>query len=115
MFEKDLHIAYLLDFYGEVLPDKTRRVMGMYYEEDLSLAEIAAGEGISRQGVRHSIKHGEEELCRLEATLGLASHYAALQTAADTLERASASLSDTPENAQLREAIHSCVQLIRNS
>lgn len=115
MFEKDLHIAYLLDFYGEVLPEKTHRVMSMYYDEDLSLSEIAAGEGISRQGVRHLIKHGEEELLRLESALGLASRYAALQSAADALDRASDSLSDTQETAQLRDAIRSCVQLIRNS
>ena len=35
MFEKDLHMAYLLDFYGEVLPEKIRRVMELYYDEDL--------------------------------------------------------------------------------
>ena len=41
MFEKNLELGYLLDFYGELLSDRKRAVMDMYYNEDLSLAEIA--------------------------------------------------------------------------
>ena len=41
MFEKDWNISYLLDFYGEILPEKKRGVMELYYNEDLSLSEIA--------------------------------------------------------------------------
>ena len=74
MFEKNMRLSYLLDFYGEVLDEKTRRIMSYYYEDDLSLAEIADGEGISRQGVRHIIKKGEEQLTFFEERLGLASH-----------------------------------------
>ena len=62
MFEKNLQIGYLLDFYGDVLSERKRSVMDMYYNEDLSLAEIAAEIGISRQGVRDLIKKSEEEL-----------------------------------------------------
>ena len=60
MFEKNLKLAYLLDFYGDVLDEHTRTVMKAYYDDDLSLSEIAEGVGISRQGVRHIIKKGEE-------------------------------------------------------
>ncbi|MEE0968638.1 MAG: DNA-binding protein, partial [Clostridia bacterium] len=42
MFEKNLNMGYLLDFYGEVLSDRKREVLGFYYNDDLSLAEIAA-------------------------------------------------------------------------
>ena len=72
MFEKNLHIGYLLDFYGDILPERKRSVMDMYYNEDLSLAEIAAEIGISRQGVRDIIKKAEEELSFYETKLGLA-------------------------------------------
>ncbi|MCQ2385884.1 MAG: DNA-binding protein [Clostridia bacterium] len=72
VFEKDLRIAFLLDFYGDVLSEHERRVLEMYYCDDLSLGEIAEHEGISRQGVRHTVKKGEEELLRLEERLGLA-------------------------------------------
>lgn len=112
MFEKDLHIAYLLDFYGDVLPEKTHRVMEYYYEEDLSLAEIAEGEEISRQGVRHLIKRGEEELTRLENALGLAAHYAALQSAAAKLETVA---QETGVSPALADAIRACIDTIHNT
>lgn len=72
MFEKNLQIGYLLDFYGDILPERKRSVMEMYYNEDLSLAEIAAEIDISRQGVRDIIKKTEEELYFYENKLGLA-------------------------------------------
>ncbi len=81
MFEKNLKLSYLLDFYGEVLDEQTRGMMTAYYDDDLSLAEIAEGVGISRQGVRHAIKKGEEQLYFLETRLGLAEHYERLESA----------------------------------
>ena len=42
---KDLGTAYLMDFYGNLLSDKQRDIMQMYYQEDLSLSEIAAERG----------------------------------------------------------------------
>ena len=72
MFEKNLELGYLLDFYGELLSERKRTVMDMYYNEDLSLAEIAAEIGISRQGARDIIKKSEEELIFFEEKLGLA-------------------------------------------
>ena len=78
MFEKDLKKAYLLDFYGDVLTERKREVLDMYYNEDLSLAEIAEQIGISRQGVRDLIKKAEEEIFFLEEKLGLAQKMSAL-------------------------------------
>lgn len=68
---KDLNIALLLDFYGEMLTDKQRDVVELYYDEDLSLGEIAETQKITRQGVRDSIKRGEAQLHELESKLGL--------------------------------------------
>ncbi len=86
MFEKNLKLAYLLDFYGEALDEQTRTMMTAYYDDDLSLAEIADGVGISRQGVRHTIKKGEEQLTFLEDRLGLAEHHERLEEAAALLD-----------------------------
>ena len=86
MFEKNLKLAYLLDFYGDVLDEHTRTVMKAYYDDDLSLSEIAEGVGISRQGVRHVIKKGEEQLSFLEERLGLADHYEELEEAVELIE-----------------------------
>lgn len=68
---KDLKFASLLDVYGSVLTEKQREMLELYYNEDLSLSEIAANEGISRQGVRDSIKRGEETLSELDGKIGL--------------------------------------------
>ena len=86
MFEKNLKLAYLLDFYGDVLDEHTRGVMKAYYDDDLSLSEIAEGVGISRQGVRHIIKKGEDQLIFLEDRLGLAEHHERLAEAVELLE-----------------------------
>ena len=75
MFEKNLRMSYLVDFYGEALDSHTRQIMSAYYDDDLSLGEIAAEEGISRQGVRHIIKRGEEQLLFFEERLGLAAQH----------------------------------------
>ena len=68
--QKNLAYSVLLDFYGAVLTDKQRAILTEYYDEDLSLAEIAENFGITRQGVRDAIKHGEAALDGLEAKLG---------------------------------------------
>jgi predicted DNA-binding protein YlxM (UPF0122 family) len=72
---KDYSVALLLDFYGELLTEKQRGFLEYYYNEDLSLAEIAANEGISRQGVRDAIKRAEKQLFDMEGCLGLASRF----------------------------------------
>ena len=87
MFEKDLKKAYLLDFYGDVLTERKREVLDMYYNEDLSLAEIADQIGISRQGVRDLIKKAEEEIFFLEEKLGLAQKMSALKIYSDNALR----------------------------
>ena len=84
MFEKNLNIAFLLDFYGEVLSDRKREVLDAYYNDDLSLAEIAQDRGISRQGVRDLIKKAECELFFYEEKLGLAKKF---RTAAEHANR----------------------------
>ena len=78
MYEKNLNIGYLLDFYGEVLSERKRTVLDMYYNEDFSLSEISEEIGISRQGVRDLIKKAEEELCFFENKLGLSKKMTAL-------------------------------------
>ena len=85
MFEKDLKKAYLLDFYGDVLTERKKEVLDMYYNEDLSLAEIADQIGISRQGVRDLIKKAEEELLFLEEKLGLARKMVSLRQHSDNM------------------------------
>lgn len=93
MFEKNLQIGYLLDFYGDILPERKRSVMEMYYNEDLSLAEIATEIDISRQGVRDIIKKTEEELYFYENKLGLAEKLRHAEAHAKKLAKEAAGLS----------------------
>ncbi|GHV10731.1 hypothetical protein FACS1894219_00710 [Clostridia bacterium] len=75
MHEKNYHISYLLDFYGAALTEKQRDAIDLYYNCDLSLAEIAGQVGITRQGVRDAIKRGEDEMTQLETKLGFAAKF----------------------------------------
>ncbi len=68
---KNLEVSLLLDFYGEMLTEKQRYFLDLYYNEDLSLSEIAENEGITRQGVRDSIKRAEAQLFDMEEKLHL--------------------------------------------
>lgn len=72
---KNMEISLLFDFYGDMLTEKQRDVVELYYNDDLSLAEIAENEGITRQGVRDSIKRAESQLLEMEERLGLARRF----------------------------------------
>lgn len=80
MFEKNLNIGFLLDFYGEVLTERKRDALDFYYNNDMSLSEVAEELGISRQGARELIKKAEEELNFYEEKLGLAKKFADAQS-----------------------------------
>ena len=82
---KDLEMGYLLDFYGEVLTEKQREMLRQYYNDDLSLSEIGENFGITRQGARDAIKHGEAALDELEAKLGNARRHTRMQADLDRL------------------------------
>ena len=66
---KDLYYLTLLDVYGKTLNKRQLDVMTAYYNEDLSLSEIADNMQISKQGVRDIIKRAETHLMQLEMQL----------------------------------------------
>jgi predicted DNA-binding protein YlxM (UPF0122 family) len=70
-----LDAAYLFDFYADILTDKQRDYLDLYYHQDLSLSEIAENEGITRQGVRDVISRAEGVLRNMENKLGLVARY----------------------------------------
>ncbi len=83
MFSKDLTMPFLLDFYGDLLSPRQRNVLSLYYEDDLSLSEIGDELNISRQGVRHIIKKGEDQLKDYESRLGLEKRFSETRTIVD--------------------------------
>lgn len=70
MNEDRAYISRLIDIYGNALSARQKDVVDLYYNEDLSLAEISENCGITRQGVRDAICHGVEVLLSLESSLG---------------------------------------------
>ncbi len=87
MVANSLEISYLLDFYGDVLTEKQRDVMEQYYNDDLSLSEIADNFGITRQGVRDAIKRGEHTILELEEKVGFARRYRLMRESVESLEQ----------------------------
>ena len=68
-------MGMLMDFYGSLLTDSTLQVLDMYYNQDMSLAEIGEVLGISRQGVHSFVTKGKQQLTELERKLGLYSRF----------------------------------------
>lgn len=83
--EKNLNVSILLDFYGDMLTEKQREAVEYYYNDDLSLSEIANNQGISRQGVRDAIKRAEALLFEMEERLGFAKRFRVLQEGLDKI------------------------------
>ena len=82
---KNYEMAVLIDFYGEMLTAKQRDFLEDYYNDDLSLSEIAENEGITRQGVRDAIKRAETQLQDMENRLGVAKRYEELRKGLDEI------------------------------
>jgi Uncharacterized protein conserved in bacteria len=67
----NVEIGLLSEFYGSLLTEKQASVIEDYYNNDLSLSEIAENNNITRQGVRDNIKQAEKKLYDMEEKLGL--------------------------------------------
>lgn len=105
----NLNTSLLLDFYGQLLTEKQRDALDMYYNLDLSLGEIAEEIGVTRQGVRDAIKKGEERLLGLEEKVGMCSFALLADMECDKLE----SLAEGIEKNK-REKILESVAAIRS-
>lgn len=103
---KNLDITILLDFYGDMLTAKQREFLDCYYNEDLSLAEIAANVGITRQGVRDAIKRAESQLLEMEERLGLVKRFKDMQSGLEEIIECAAKISVENRNTGLSREIN---------
>ena len=69
--EKNVKVSILLQIYGNLLTENQVSVLDDYYNNDLSLSEIAENNNITRQAVRDNIKKGEQKLFEFEEKLGV--------------------------------------------
>lgn len=83
---KDFKIPLLLDFYGNLLSEKQLFIMERYYQEDLSLAEVAQLSGMTRQGVHDNIRRAADKLRQYEERLGLLSRFMDITGAAEKIQ-----------------------------
>ncbi|HCH28080.1 MAG TPA: hypothetical protein DEW35_01085 [Ruminococcaceae bacterium] len=86
MAEKNLLLGSLNDVYGEFLSDKQRRIVSAYYDEDLSLAEIAENENITRQAVLDLIKRASAKLNGLEKKYGYLDKFLSLKALSEKVK-----------------------------
>ena len=68
-------VSLLLDFYGQLLTERTRSLLELHYEEDMSFSEIAEVENISRQAVHDTVRRGAKSLATYEEKLGLTGRF----------------------------------------
>ena len=88
MKNQTYRMTMLFDFYGELLTERQKEFFDLYYNEDLSLAEIAENSGISRQGVRDVIVRAEAAMQEVEDKTGLIRRYAQMQSRIAAIETA---------------------------
>ena len=100
-----LEMTLLLDYYGDLLTQKQKTCFDLYYNQDLSLGEIAEEAGISRQGVHDSLARAEAALLELEQKLGCVAREARQQQALQTICRAAEALKQIPQAGELAETI----------
>ena len=85
MEDRRAYLSLLYDCYAGALTDRCRDALDLYYNDDLSLAEVAEHLGITRQGVRDALQRGQEQLEFLERSLGFVASEAAYKRAARSI------------------------------
>ena len=111
MKNKPFEMCMLYDFYGELLTEKQKELFDLYYNDDLSLAEISEHMGITRQGVRDGIMRAEHALRSTEEKLGLVARYRELSRLARMGLKA---LEEIPKDASNGDALERARRALEN-
>ena len=113
MFEKNLNISLLLDFYGDILSERQNEMLSIYYNDDCSLSEIADAFSISRQGVRSVLKKGETILSEMENKLQLASRFIKIRDKSTELASELLIINSNINNDEVSDKIHFIISEIK--
>lgn len=105
MKQNALQMTLLLDYYGELLTEKQKTCFDLYYNQDLSLGEIAEEAGISRQGVHDSLARTEAILLDFEEKLGCVARENRLQQQLQIIADAAKELKDLPQAERILNAV----------
>ena len=113
MKQDALQMSLLFDYYGELLSQKQRTCFDLYYNQDLSLSEIAAELGVSRQGVHELLSRAESALGEFERVTGCIARDRRLESALDTITQNAQALASVPGAAPQVGAILRAVREIK--
>lgn len=83
--EKDLQFMRLWDLYSPLLTQTQREITDLYFNFDLSLAEIAEEKGVSRQSVSDCLQKSRKQLETYEQKLGFLKTVTEMQQQIDAL------------------------------
>ncbi len=100
--EKDMQVSLLFDFYGSLLKAQQQDAVSLYFNDDLSLAEISEQLGITRQGVRDCIKRAQARLYMYEEKLGLLKRFQKTEEGLLEIERLSTALESDYDREKAR-------------
>lgn len=84
--EEIVQQSILYDFYGELLSEHKKQIFEDYVLNDLSLSEIAAEQGISRQGVYDIVRRCTLELKEYEEKLSLVRKFRSIEDKINTIK-----------------------------
>ena len=111
---KNLDVVLLADFYGEMLTENQRKFIEFYYNDDLSLSEIAQNEGITRQGVRDAVKRAENQLFDMEKKLGFAERSRKINDALGEIIESTEVINNYNMNVSLSREVNDAVVKIKS-
>ncbi len=109
--EKNIEISLLFDFYGQLLKEQQQQTVTLYYNDDLSLSEIADQLNITRQGVRDSIKRAENLLFSYEEKLGLMKRFQKTEMGLYKIESLAEELADGYDKNTVQQIIDTAKSL----
>ena len=109
-------MAMLYDFYGDLLTDRQKEFYDLYYNEDLSLAEIAENYGISRQGVRDVIVRAEAAMTEIEDKTHLIRRFFRMQDELTVIDAAADRLLDAVHQGCLSDdLVEECANTVKEN
>ena len=109
-------MALLYDFYGDMLTDRQKEFYDRYYNEDLSLAEIAENYGISRQGVRDVIVRAEAAMTEIEDKTHLIRRFFRMQDELTAIDAAADRLLDAVRQGCLSDdLVEECANTVKEN
>ena len=121
MKNQTFRMTMLYDFYGELLTDRQKEFYQLYYDDDLSLSEIAENYGISRQGVRDVIVRAENYMTEIEDKTGLVKrfmhyvpHVEAIEQASDEIRQMNVRLFEDKRLGELLDTIDTEAAALKN-